>query len=89
MRISPRSRSVFAEAGEDLLGALGLAETHQGVQQVAPHRRGEQVRRGQVPGQPLGGPERGQRVGDPAARQLELAADVLDRQRHRGLGFRL
>ena len=62
---------MFAEAGQDLLGALGLAETHQGVQQQCPHRRDEQVRCGQVPGQPLGGPERGQRVGVPAARQLE------------------
>jgi hypothetical protein len=41
-----------------------------------------------MPGQAFGSPERGQRVGLPAARQLELGADVVDRQRHRGIGFR-
>jgi hypothetical protein len=86
--ISPRSRLVLAEAVYDLLGPFGLAEAHQGEQQQCPHRRGQGARRGQVPGQAFGGPERGQRVGIPAARQLELGADVVDRQRHRGIGFR-
>jgi hypothetical protein len=79
---------VLAETGEDLLGPLGLAEAHQGAQKVGPHGRHEQVRRGQGPGQLLGGPERGQRVGIPAARQLQRPADVIDPHRRRGLGFR-
>ena len=45
------------------------------------------MRCGEVPGQPLGGPEGGQRVGVTAARQLEQPADVVDRHRRRGLGF--
>jgi hypothetical protein len=40
-----------------------------------------------VPGHSLDGPERGQRFGDPATRQLDLAADEADRQRRRGFGF--
>jgi hypothetical protein len=39
-----RTSVVFAEVGEDLLGALGLAEAHQGEQQTGPHRRDEVVR---------------------------------------------
>jgi hypothetical protein len=69
-----------------LLGPFGLAEARQGEQRS--HRRGQRIRRGQMPGQAFGSPERGQRVGLPAARQLELGADVVDRQRHRGIGFR-
>jgi hypothetical protein len=46
------------------------------------------VLRGQVPGQPLGGPECGQRIGVPAAGQLDPPADVVDRQRRHGLSFR-
>ena len=38
---------------------------------------------GERPGQPLGGPESGQRVGVTAARQLKLAADVVDPHRRR------
>ena len=79
---------LVAEAGEDLLGAFGLAEAHQGVQHKGPRRRDEQGRRGQAPGQPFGGTEGGQRVGVPATRQLELAAAMVDQQRHRRLGFR-
>jgi hypothetical protein len=88
MRISPRSRVGFALADEDLLGRFGLAEAHQGVHKPCPRRRGERVLRGQVPGQLLGGPERGQRIGVPAARQLDSPADVVDRQRRHGLSFR-
>ena len=85
----PAVAVLFAELGEGLLGALGLAEAHQGLQQPCPRRRDEVVRCGEMPGQPLGGPEGGQRVGVTAARQLEQPADVVDRQPRRGLGVRL
>jgi hypothetical protein len=77
-----------ADVGKNLLGLLGPAEAHQGVQEPCPHRPGERVRRGQVPGQPLGGPERGQRIGVPPEGQLHLAARVLDSHRRHGRGFR-
>jgi hypothetical protein len=40
----------FAETGEDLLGALGVAEARQGVYQPCPRRGGDQLRRGEMPG---------------------------------------
>jgi hypothetical protein len=46
--------------------------------QPGPRRRDEQIRRGEMPGQPFGGIEGGNCIGVPAACQLELAAEVLD-----------
>jgi hypothetical protein len=47
---------LLAEVGEGLLGAFGLAEARQGLRLPGRRRRNEVARRGQVPGQPLGGP---------------------------------
>jgi hypothetical protein len=78
----------YALADEDLLGRLGLADAHQGVHKPGPRRRDERVLRSQVPGQPFGVPERRQRIGVPAAGQLDPPADMVDRQRRHGLSFR-
>ncbi len=83
----PAPAVLVAEVGEGLLGAFGLAEAHQGLQQPCPHYRNEVVRRSEMPGQPLGGLEGGQRVGVPAARQLDEPADEVDPHPHRRLGF--
>ncbi len=74
-----------AEANQDLLGCLGIPETDQDVQQHGPRPRQEQVWCIQALGQPLGGPECSQRIGVPAAPQLEPPAEVLHRQPRRGL----
>jgi hypothetical protein len=73
----------FADAGEGLLGPVDLAEADQGVHQPDPQWPGQRMR----PGQPLSGPERGQRFGRPAAPELELAANVVTSHRRRGVGF--
>jgi hypothetical protein len=65
---------LFAGFGEGLLGALNLAEAHQGLHQPRPRDQDEVVRCGQVPGHPLGGPEGGQRVDVAVARHLEPPA---------------
>ena len=83
----PAVAVLFFEAGEGLLGAFGVAEAHQGMDQHGPRHDDEVVRCGKVPGQPLGGPQGGQRVGVMAADQLEQSAEVVDHQRLRGLGF--
>jgi hypothetical protein len=49
--------------------------------------RDHQVRFGEAPGQPVGGLQGGQRVGVPAARQLQQPADRADNQPHCGISF--
>jgi hypothetical protein len=80
----PEVAVVFAEAGQGLLGAPGVAEAHQDVHKPGPDLPGERVRHCHPPGQPLGGPECGQRVGGPAASELEHSPEVLHPQRRRG-----
>jgi hypothetical protein len=77
---------LFAEFREGPLGALRLAEAHEGLQQPFLRERDEVVRRGERPGQPLGGPEGGQRIAVAAECQLEQPADLVDRHRVHGLG---
>ncbi len=79
---------LVAETGVHLLGAFGVPEADQDVHLHGPRPRQEQVWCVQAPGQPLGGPEGSQRIGVPAAPQLEPPAHVVDRQPRRGLGFR-
>ena len=62
---------MYTEAGEGLLGALGVAETHQGVQQPSSVSRDKRVRWGEAVSEPLGGPECSQRLPVPAVRKLE------------------
>ena len=88
MRISPRSRSCSPRPARACSARSVSPRRTRACSQPCPRHRDEVVRRGEVPGQPLGGPEGGQRVGVTAARQLEQPADVVDRHRRRGLGFR-
>ena len=83
----PAAAILLAQFGEGLLGALDVAEVHQREQPERPRPRGESVRAGQKRIEPFGGAESGQRAIAPAARQLDAAADEVDRQRGRGLGF--
>ena len=80
----PAVAVTLAESGQNLLGGLGLAGSRQGMHKPGAQRPGKRMR----PGQPLSGPERGQRVGGPAAAQLKLAADVLPPHRRGRVGFR-
>ena len=79
---------LVVELGQDLLGALGLAEAHQGVQQQCPRPRGEQCGAARSPASRSAASEGGQRLRVTAARQLEQPADVVEGHHRRGLGFR-
>ena len=74
---------VYTEAGEGLLAALGVAETHQGVQQPSSVSRDKRVRWGEAVSEPLGGPECSQRLPVPAVRKLE-PPHLPHRARHLG-----
>jgi hypothetical protein len=58
---------LVVKSGQKMFGGVNLAEPHKDDQLHRPRRRDGQMRCVQVPGQPLGGAEGGQRIQVPAA----------------------